>query len=198
MLRAYAVGVFPMADHRSAAERLLGRAQAARRAAAGRLPFFPLAQEAHQAGPFPVTVDAAVRRRIIRLCAESAADRPDTWINGPIERVFLELHRRGFAHSLECWDGEHARRRTIWPRRWAGHFSGSRWSRGSPMPRRSRSRISSRGSGPAGSCLLDCQFITEHLTTLGAVEIPRDDYVALLAARAGRVGGRALGGHTFG
>jgi leucyl/phenylalanyl-tRNA---protein transferase len=54
---------------------------------------------------FRVTVDRDFEG-IIRLCAESAQDRPETWINGPIERAFIELHHRGFAHSIECWDGD--------------------------------------------------------------------------------------------
>ena len=43
---------------------------------------------------------------MIALCAEAADDRPDTWINHGIARVFTELHGLGFAHSVECWDGD--------------------------------------------------------------------------------------------
>src|SRR3546814_19282816 len=53
---------------------------------------------------FRVTADAAFAD-ILALCAESVPNRPDTWINPAIERVFIELHHRGFAHSIECWSG---------------------------------------------------------------------------------------------
>src|SRR3546814_19894499 len=60
---------------------------------------------------FRVTADAAFAD-ILALCAESVPNRPDTWINPAIERVFIELHHRGFAHSIECWSGDRDRKST--------------------------------------------------------------------------------------
>ena len=93
VLRAYAMGVFPMADHRLAASVYWVEPKLR-----GILPLdsFHLSRSLRKtilAERFTVTVDTAFEQ-IIQLCAESAADRPDTWINGPIERVFIELHRR--------------------------------------------------------------------------------------------------------
>jgi leucyl/phenylalanyl-tRNA--protein transferase len=183
VLRAYAMGVFPMADHRLAASVYWVEPKLR-----GILPLddFHLARSLRKtilAGRFRVTVDTAFEQ-IIRLCAESASDRPDTWINGPIERVFIELHRRGFAHSIECWDGD----------RLAGGLYGLALGRaffGESMVTRTRdaSKVAFAhlvARLKAGSfTLLDCQFQTEHLATLGAVEVPRDDYVALLGAALG-------------
>ncbi len=132
---------------------------------------------------------------IMQLCAESATDRPDTWINGPIERVFVELHRRGFAHSVECWDGD----------RLAGGLYGLALGRaffGESMVTRVRDAskvafahlVARLKAG--GFTLLDCQFQTDHLATLGAVEMPRDDYVALLDAALGE-GSAGLEGDFF-
>jgi len=192
VLRAYAMGVFPMADHRAASS--VYWVEPKQR---GVLPLdaFHLSRSLRKtilADRFRVTADTAFER-VVRLCAESAADRPDTWISGPIERVFVELHRRGFAHSIECWDGD----------RLAGGLYGLALGRaffGESMVTRVRDAskvafahlVARLKAG--GFTLLDCQFQTDHLASLGAAEIPRDDYVALLGAALGESSaGLALG-----
>jgi len=183
VLRAYAMGVFPMADDRRASSVYWVEPKLR-----GVLPLdrFHLSRSLRKtilAERFRVTTDQAFGA-IVRLCAESAPDRPDTWINGPIERVFAELHRRGFAHSIECWDGE----------RLAGGLYGLALGRaffGESMVTRVRDAskvglahlVARLKAG--GFTLLDCQFQTEHLASLGAIEIPRDDYIALLGAALG-------------
>ncbi|MBX3564195.1 MAG: leucyl/phenylalanyl-tRNA--protein transferase [Sphingomonas sp.] len=183
VLRAYAMGVFPMADHRLAASVYWVEPKLR-----GVLPLdhFHLSRSLRKtilSNRFRVTVDTEFQR-IMQLCAESARDRPDTWINGPIERVFVELHRRGFAHSIECWDGN----------RLAGGLYGLALGRaffGESMVTRVRDAskvafahlVARLKAG--GFTLLDCQFQTDHLATLGAVEILRDDYVALLDGALG-------------
>lgn len=192
VLRAYAMGVFPMADHRDADSVYWVEPKLR-----GVLPLdgFHLSRSLRKtiaSDRFRVTADRAFPE-ILQLCAESAADRPDTWISGPIERVFLELHRRRFAHSIEVWDGE----------RLAGGLYGLALGRaffGESMV--SRARDASKVAlawlvarlRAGGFTLLDCQFQTDHLASLGAVEIPRDDYVALLGEALGAsAGGVALG-----
>lgn len=192
VLRAYAMGVFPMADHRQASSVYWVEPKLR-----GILPLdaFHLSRSLKKtilSDRFRVTADCAFEQ-ILRLCAESASDRPDTWINGPIERVFIELHRRGFAHSIECWDGDHL----------AGGLYGLALGRaffGESMVTRVRDAskvafaylVARLKAG--GFTLLDCQFLTEHLASLGVVEIPRDDYVALLGAALGETSaGLSLG-----
>lgn len=192
VLRAYAMGVFPMSDHRLAASVYWVEPKLR-----GVLPLddFHLSRSLRKtilADRFRVTVDQEFQR-IMQLCAESAEDRPDTWINGPIERVFVELHRRGFAHSIECWDGN----------RLAGGLYGLALGRaffGESMVTRVRDAskvafahlVARLKAG--GFTLLDCQFQTDHLASLGVIEVPRDDYVALLGAALGEsVAGLAAG-----
>jgi leucyl/phenylalanyl-tRNA--protein transferase len=192
VLRAYAMGVFPMADHRDAPSVYWVEPKLR-----GVLPLerFHLSRSLRKtilAERFRVTADQAFAD-VVRLCAESARDRPDTWINGPIERVFLELHDRGFAHSIEVWDGD----------RLAGGLYGLALGRaffGESMVTRVRDAskvafawlVARLKAG--GFTLLDCQFQTDHLASLGVVEVPRDDYVALLGAALGdSVAGLALG-----
>lgn len=183
VLRAYAMGVFPMADHRTAHS--VYWVEPKQR---GVLPLqgFHLSHSLRKtvrSGRFRVTVDTAFQR-VLRLCAESASDRPDTWISGAIEQVFVELHDRGFAHSIECWDGD----------RLAGGLYGLALGRaffGESMVTRVRDAskvaiahlVARLRAG--GFTLLDCQFLTDHLSTLGVVEIPRNDYLAMLADALG-------------
>lgn len=192
VLRAYAMGVFPMADHRTADSVYWVEPKLR-----GVMPLdrFHLSRSLRKtilSDRFSVTADQAFER-IVRLCAESAADRPDTWISGPIERVFTELHRRGFAHSIEVWEGD----------RLAGGLYGLALGRaffGESMVTRVRDAskvafawlVARLKAG--GFTLLDCQFQTAHLASLGAVEIRRDDYIALLGAALGdSVAGLAVG-----
>lgn len=183
VLRAYAMGVFPMAEHRY--DRSVYWVEPKLRAI---LPLdgFRLSRSLRKtlrAERFRITADRAFAD-ILRLCAESAPDRPETWINGSIERVFLRLHALGHAHSIECWDGD----------RLAGGLYGLALGRaffGESMV--TRVRDASKVAMAAlvarlrvgGFMLLDCQFMTEHLASLGAVEVQRDDYVALLGAALG-------------
>lgn len=180
VLGAYAVGVFPMADARDADS--VYWVEPKDRAI---LPLdgFHLSRSLRKtllADRFRITADRAFAD-IIRLCAESADDRPDTWINRQIERAYLDLHAQGFAHSIEIWDGD----------RLAGGLYGLALGRaffGESMV--SRARDASKVAIAAlvarlrvgGYTLLDCQFMTDHLASLGAIEIPRADYLVLLSA----------------
>ncbi|MBX9795264.1 leucyl/phenylalanyl-tRNA--protein transferase [Sphingomonas sp.] len=180
VLGAYAVGVFPMADHRAADS--VYWVEPKRRSIMP-LNGFHLSRSLRKtiAGDrYRVTADTAFDQ-IIRLCAESAVDRPETWISGPIETVFVELHRLGFAHSIECWEGD----------RLAGGLYGLALGRaffGESMV--SRARDASKVAlawlvarlKQGGFSLLDCQFQTDHLASLGAVEISRTTYLGLLAS----------------
>jgi len=183
VLRAYAMGVFPMSEHRDDPSVFWVEP---RQRAILPLDGFHLSRSLRKtlaSDRFRLTADTAFER-MIALCAESAPDRTDTWINPAIERVFVALHRRGFAHSIECWDGD----------RLVGGLYGLALGRaffGESMV--SRARDASKVAIAAlvgrlrigGFTLLDCQFMTDHLASLGAVEIPRDRYLSLLSESLG-------------
>lgn len=186
LLRAYTMGVFPMSDDRKAPS--VYWVEPKHR---GILPLdnFHLSRSLKKtilADRFRVTVDQAFES-IIQLCAEAAEDREDTWINGPIERAYIALHHRGLAHSVECWDGD----------RLAGGLYGLALGRaffGESMVTRVRDAskvalaylVARLKAG--GFTLLDCQFQTEHLASMGVIEISRDDYIELLDAALGGLG----------
>lgn len=127
---------------------------------------------------FQVTTDRAFAD-MVALCAAPAKDRPTTWINPIIKASYDRLFRLGHAHSVECWlDGE-----------LAGGLYGVSLGRaffGESMV--SRARDASKVAiahlvarlRAGGWQLLDCQFITPHLASLGAIEIPQRDYLARL------------------
>src|SRR6201999_4486456 len=102
LLRAYSVGVFPMASTRDAAD--VFWVEPKKR---GVLPLdsFHLSRslaKTIRSDRFTVTVDRAFAQ-VVSLCAEATEQRPDTWINPDIEAAYAELHRRGYAHSVETW-----------------------------------------------------------------------------------------------
>ena len=180
VLGAYAIGVFPMADARDADG--VYWVEPKYRAILP-LDSFHLSHSLRKtiaADRFRVTADTAFGQ-VIALCAEAAADRPDTWINPQIEHASIDLHRMGFAHSIEVWDGD----------RLAGGLYGIALGRaffGESMV--SRARDASKVAMAwlvarlrlGGFTLLDCQFMTDHLASLGAIEIPRSTYVGLLSS----------------
>lgn len=182
LLRAYAAGLFPMADDREAPS--VYWVQPEKRAIMP-LNGFHLAKSLRKvirADRFTVTADQAFGR-VLQLCAESAEDRPTTWINDEIEEAFLELHARGLAHSVECWLGEGEDRRLVGGlyglALGRAFFGESMFSRETDASKVAMAWLVARLK-IGGFALLDCQFITDHLASLGAIEVSAKAYSALL------------------
>lgn len=191
VLGAYAVGVFPMADHRTADS--VYWVEPKRRAI---LPLdgFHLSHSLKKtvAGDrYRVTADTAFAD-IIALCADSAVDRPDTWINPAIEAVFTELHHRGYAHSIECWDDDQLVGGLYGLALGRAFFGESMVSRARDASKVALAWLVAR-LRVGGFTLLDCQFQTDHLASLGATEISRRDYLGLLSAAVDGAVAGALG-----
>lgn len=180
LLDCYARGVFPMADAREDARVFLIDPE--RRGVIPLDAFHVPRRLARtvRGDPFEVRVDTAFHA-VILACAASGPGRTETWINRPIEALYLDLHRLGRAHSVECWqDGVLVG--GLYGVSLGGAFFGeSMFSR-----RRDASKVALvhlAGRLIAGGYrLLDTQFLTEHLTQFGAVEIARADYHARLRA----------------
>jgi leucyl/phenylalanyl-tRNA--protein transferase len=183
VLGAYAVGVFPMADHRDAQG--VYWVEPKDRAILPIDDFRPSRslRKTIAADRFRVTADTAFAK-VIALCAEASPDRPDTWINHPIERAFLELHALGFAHSIECWDGSDLVGGLYGLALGRAFFGESMVSRATDASKVALAWLVARLKA-GGFTLLDCQFQTDHLASMGAIEIPRRDYLALLGAALG-------------
>lgn len=127
---------------------------------------------------FTVTADQDFAG-VLDACAASAPDRRDTWINAPIRSLYLELHRRGHAHSIECRrDGVLVG--GLYGVSLGGAFFGeSMFTRERDASKVALVHLVAR-LNLGGWRLLDAQFMTSHLASLGAVEMPQRAYLALL------------------
>ena len=185
LLRAYSIGVFPMSDGRDAED--LYWVEPRRRAIIP-LHRFHLSHSLRKiirSDRYAVTRDAAFAE-IIRLCAE----RQDTWINGEIEASYIRLHEAGRAHSIEVWREGRLAGGLYGVRLGAAFFGESMVSRERDASKVALAWLVARLI-VGNFRLLDCQFMTPHLKSLGAVEIDQKDYLALLASALGEGSGRA-------
>jgi leucyl/phenylalanyl-tRNA--protein transferase len=132
-----------------------------------------------RAQKFEVTADKDFAATIA-ACAAARKNRPDTWINLEIERLFIELFNLGFAHSVETWSGG-ALVGGLYGACLGGVFFGeSMFSTETDASKVALVHLVAR-LRLGGYRLLDTQFITAHLARFGAREIPRADYHTLLA-----------------
>lgn len=130
-------------------------------------------------GNFEIRVDTAFRT-VMEACAEPAPDREVTWINSEFIDAYCELHQLGFAHSVETWmEGQLAG--GLYGVSLGGLFAGeSMFSRVTDSSKIALVYLVER-LRTQGFCLLDTQFMTEHLKRFGAIEIPRREYKARLS-----------------
>lgn len=180
LLRAYRVGLFPMAETR-ADFRLYWLDPELR----GVLPLdrFHLPRRLRRtvlSGQYRVTTDQDFRA-VIGACAEATRDRPETWINPVIERLFTALHVMGHAHSVECWEGETLVGGLYGLAIGGAFFGESMFSRARDASKVALVHLVAR-LRLGGFTLLDTQFVTHHLAQFGTEEVPRDLYRARLTA----------------
>ena len=124
--------------------------------------------------PYTVTVDKAFAK-VIDACAVPGRGRAKTWINDVIERSYIELHQNGHAHSVEVYDGEALIGGLYGVSIGAAFFGESMFSTARDVSKIALAHLVARLK--AGKYkLLDTQFVTEHLTQFGAIEIPRGQY----------------------
>lgn len=180
LLRAYAIGIFPMAESRDAQE-----VHWIEPKFRGVLPLEGLhvprsLRKRLRHGDFEVTCDRAFRE-VIAACAEPAPGRPETWINPVIERLYAALFERGFAHSVECWQGGQLVGGLYGVSLGAAFFGESMFSRATDASKVALVHLVLR-LRKGGYGLLDTQFETPHLARFGVIEIPREEYRGRLAA----------------
>ncbi len=179
LLRAYAVGLFPMAERRD--DQTLFWIDPEKR---GILPIdrfhLPrrLARKLRRR-PFEVRCDSAFED-VIRECAAPADDRPETWINEEIIALYTDLNQMGRAHSVECWRDGRLVGGLYGVTLGAAFFGESMFSRETDASKIALAHLVAR-LRKGGFSLLDVQFVTGHLSRFGAVEILRSGYRHLLA-----------------
>ena len=188
LLQGYASGIFPMADSRDATELFWVEP---RQRAIIPLDGFHVSRSLRRtlrSGHFEVTHDRDFAG-VIAACA----DREETWINAELEHAMLALHGSGHAHSIEVWHDKVLVGGLYGVRLGRAFFGESMFSRTTDASKVALAWLVARLK--AGNfVLLDCQFMTDHLASLGAVTVPRETYVALLSAALGGGVGSAAGG----
>lgn len=182
LLRAYAMGVFPMADSRDDEEVFWVEPQMRAIIPLEGLKISKSLRKTVRQDRFEVTSDQAFKQ-VIALCAQSADDRENTWINADIERAFIDLHSQGHAHSVECWqiiDGVRTLVGGLYGLAIGRLFCGeSMFSRAADASKVALVWLVAR-LRLGGYELLDTQFMTDHLATMGALELPQSEYLKLL------------------
>ena len=127
---------------------------------------------------FRVTHDHAFER-VIESCAASAPNRPETWINPDIKILFMELHRLGHAHSIECWQDD-TLVGGLYGLAVGGVFCGeSMFSRATDASKVALVHLCAR-LFTANFALLDAQFHNDHLEQFGLYLLKQGTYVEQL------------------
>lgn len=174
LLEAYGAGLFPMADPATGSISWYSPDPRAILELADLKISRSLARVLKQ-GRYSVTVDAAFER-VMRSC-----QRPETWISETIVQSYLRLHERTVAHSVECWAGDRLAGGLYGVCVGAAFFGESMFSVLTDASKVALVHLVRRLT-ERGYELLDVQFQTPHLESLGAREIPRSQYLARLAS----------------
>lgn len=179
LLNAYANGYFPMADGREDAE--IHWYYPEQR---GVIPLdsFHIPRSLAKflrKNPFTFTTNRAFRE-VMNACAQRQ-DEEGTWINNTLIDLYCQLFEMGFAHSVECWHEEKMVGGLYGVSLGSAFFGESMFSRASNASKSSLVHLVELLRGH-GYTLLDTQFVNEHLTQFGVIEIPREKYLEQLKA----------------
>jgi leucyl/phenylalanyl-tRNA---protein transferase len=192
LLKAYACGIFPMAE--SAEDPALYWMEPEQR---GVIPLDRFRVSTRLARTvrsdrFTVTINREFDA-VLAGCAEPQPGRPRTWINGRIRSLYRKLHERRHCHSLEVYDGDALVGGLYGVTLGRAFFGESMFHRARDASKVALVHLVARLRA-GGFKLLDTQFVTDHLRTFGAIEVPRRQYHRLLeAALAGEGDFAALG-----
>ncbi len=191
LMMAYRSGIFPMADRRDDPDVFWVEPRERAIIPLEGLRVSKSLRKAVRQDRYHVTVNSDFAA-VIAACAEPRPDHPESWISDRIVASYRQLHALNAAHSVECWSRDETGKKTL-----VGGLYGVAFDQvfcGESMF--SRSDNASKVAlvwlvallRRAGYAVLDCQFMTDHLASLGAIEIPQADYLE----RVGKAGGSPL------
>jgi leucyl/phenylalanyl-tRNA--protein transferase len=180
LLSAYAAGIFPMAEERDSD--VVHWIEPQER---GVIPLdtFHIPRRLRRTfrqRPFEISADTDFAG-VISTCAEAVPDRQRTWLNDDLIGLYIELHRAGHAHSIECRQDGRLVGGLYGVSLGAAFFGESMFSRERDASKLALVELVGRLRA-GGYRLLDAQFVTSHLERFGAIEVPRPHYRRLLAA----------------
>ncbi len=180
LLRAYSIGLFPMADAADDPELFWVEPELR-----GIIPLndFHVSKSLAKVirkKPFDIRFDTDFEG-VMAGCAAEADNRPSTWINTTIRRLYTELHEIGHAHSVEAWEGDELVGGLYGVSLGSAFFGESMFSRRTNASKICLVYLVER-LREKGFTLLDTQFTTEHLKTFGAIDVPKVEYAKMLDA----------------
>ena len=180
LLRAYSIGLFPMAESADDPEIFWVEPELR-----GILPLdaFHVSKSLAKTvrkSPFDIRFDYDFDA-VIAACGEATTGRPSTWINSTIRSLYSALHRVGHTHSVEAWDGNDLVGGLYGVSLGSAFFGESMFSRRTDASKICLVHMVERLRAK-GFTLLDTQFTTEHLKSFGAIDVPKDEYAVLLKA----------------
>ncbi|MFC3207926.1 MAG: leucyl/phenylalanyl-tRNA--protein transferase [Mesorhizobium sp.] len=179
LLKAYASGVFPMAESASDPEVFWVRPEVR-----GIIPLDGFhtprsLRKTIRKGVFDIRFDSDFEATI-DACAEKREERSSTWINAPIREAYVQLFRMGYCHSVEAWLDDRLAGGLYGLALGRVFFGESMFSRETDASKVCLAALVDR-LVERGFVLLDTQFTTEHLKHFGAIDVPRAKYEKLLA-----------------
>ncbi|MFW8604300.1 leucyl/phenylalanyl-tRNA--protein transferase [Rhizobium beringeri] len=180
LLRAYSIGLFPMAESADDPEIFWVEPELR-----GVLPLDhfhvskSLAKTVRKKS-FEIRFDHAFDQ-VIAACAEETSGRPSTWINRTIRSLYSTLFDMGHAHTVEAWEGDELVGGLYGVSLGSAFFGESMFSRRTDASKICLVHLVDR-LRERGFTLLDTQFTTEHLKTFGAIDVPKADYAEMLSA----------------
>ncbi len=182
LVRAYCMGVFPMAEGRDGAIHWLSPDPRAV------IPLedggFKVSRSLHRRvnqGAYRITKDEAFNS-VIRACAEPRPAEDDTWINDELVDVYCQLHEAGLAHSVEAWsddDPSHPVGGLYGVALGGAFFGESMFHRATDASKVCLVSLVDHLRA-RGFTLLDVQFVNPHLKQFGVTEITRTEYLERL------------------
>ncbi|WP_071674618.1 leucyl/phenylalanyl-tRNA--protein transferase [Nioella nitratireducens] len=170
LLRAYAAGIFPMSESRQADEVFWVDPRMRGIIPLGGLHISRSLAKRIRQQPYQIRVNHDFAATVT-----GCAEREETWINPQIFDLYVQLHLAGFAHSMEVWDGAYLVGGVYGVALGAAFFGESMFSRRTDASKIALAYLVNR-LRYGGFQLFDTQFVTDHLLSLGAIEIPRAEY----------------------
>lgn len=180
LLECYRRGIFPMSDDRDDDGIFLVDPEARGIVPLERLHISRSMRKVMKAHDFEVSYNRAFPQ-VIALCAQAAPNRQTTWINHGIEYLYTQLHHMNHAHSVEVWRGGQIIGALYGVSIGGAFFGESMVSRAVNGSKIALIKLVER-LNQCGYVLLDTQFLTDHLASMGGIEISRADYQNRLKA----------------
>ncbi|MCF1459726.1 leucyl/phenylalanyl-tRNA--protein transferase [Agrobacterium vitis] len=178
LLRAYSIGLFPMAESSDDPELFWVEPDLRGIIPLDSFHYSKSLAKIIRQKPFDIRFDTAFAA-VLDKCAEPAPDRPSTWINQTIRDLYTALFQMGHAHSVEAFEGDELVGGLYGVSLGAAFFGESMFSRRSNASKICLVYLVERLRAQ-GFVLLDTQFTTEHLKTFGAIDVAKDEYSKML------------------